>query len=63
MPITPKNLTKNIITPNSKNKGGYAFWGDDIVTWGDSSYYWSSPIASIVNLVKNIISPSNKTKN
>lgn len=63
MPITPINKAKNTITPNNKNKGGYAYWGDDIVTWGDSGYGWGSPFATLVNLVKNIIIPVNKTKN
>jgi len=63
MPISPVNKTKHNITPNNGRKGGYAFWGDDVVTWGDSGYSWGSPFASLVNLIKNIINPKNKVKN
>lgn len=63
MPITPTNLIKHTITPNNTNKGGYALWGDDTITWGDSSRSWGSPFSTFVNLIKNIITPSNKTKN
>lgn len=63
MPITPVNLTKNTITPNGQRKGGYAFWGDDVVTWGDATYNWGSPSSTIVNASKNIISPVNQVKN
>jgi len=66
MSITPKNLVKHTITPSSigrARKGGYAFWGDPIVTWGDALYSWGSPFASFVNAVKHIISPINKVKN
>ena len=63
MPITPTNKAKNTITPNSINKGGYAFWGDDVVTWGDADYGWGSPYATMANLAKNIITPANLTKN
>lgn len=63
MPITPINKAKNSISPNSVKKSGYATWGDDVATWGSSSFYWGSPFASMVNLAKNIISPTNKTKN
>jgi len=61
--ITPTNKTKNTITPNSVTKGGYALWGDDVVTWGSSTLSWGSPFATLVNLAKNIITPGNKTKN
>lgn len=63
MPITPVNLAKNTITPNNKGKGGFAFWGDDIVTWGDSAYNWGSPSFSMVNRTKNTITPTNLNKN
>lgn len=63
MPITPTNLAKNSITPNSTRKGGYATWGDDTATWGDAVFCWGSPFASMVNLAKNTISPNNKDKN
>lgn len=64
MPITPTNKAKNSITPsNNSRKGGYATWGDTIVTWGDADYGWGSPYFTMVNLAKNIISPTNKTKN
>lgn len=63
MPITPTNLAKNAITPNSVKKSGYATWDDDVATWGDAVFAWGSPFASLVNKVKNIISPNNKDKN
>lgn len=63
MPITPVNKVKNPITPTMKRRGGYAFWGDTTVTWGDALYNWGSPSASLVNLVKNDITPNNKVKN
>lgn len=63
MPITPVNKVKHQITPNNKGKAGYAFWGDDTVTWGDSGYGWGSPFASFVNKVKHLISAVNKVKN
>lgn len=61
--ITPTNLAKNVISPNSLRKGGYAFWGDDVVTWGDALYKWGSPSATTVNLTKNTITPTNQVKN
>ena len=61
--ITPKNLQKNNISPNNARRGGYALWGDSVVTWGSASLSWGSPFASMVNKAKNIISPANKTKN
>jgi len=63
MPITPVNKAKNAITPSSVTKGGYALWGDSVVTWGSASLSWGAPFASMVNRAKNIISPANKTKN
>ena len=63
MPITPINRIKNSITPSNKHKGGYATWGDTIVTWGDIDYGWGSPYASMVNRAKNSITPTNKVKN
>lgn len=56
------NQTKNVITPSSSNKGGYALWGDDVVTWGDADFGWGSPYFSMVNLAKNSITPVNKAK-
>lgn len=63
MPITPTNVTKNTITPGSIGKGGYAFWGDAVVTWGDIGFGWGSPYATFGNLSKNLITPTNVTKN
>jgi hypothetical protein len=63
MPITPVNIVKNAITPSSITKGGYAFWGDAVVTWGDIAYGWGSPFASFANVVKNVITPANINKN
>jgi len=63
MPITPVNKAKNTITLSNNRKGGYAFWGDPIVTWGDANYNWGSPSSSFVNKVKNTITPVNKVKN
>lgn len=63
MPITPVNKAKNTITPTSARKGGYAFWGDPIVTWGDAVYNWGSPTATLANKAKNTITPVNKVKN
>ena len=57
------NQTKNSITPDSNNKAGYALWGDDVVTWGDSNFGWGSPYATFSNVSKNSISPTNQTKN
>lgn len=63
MPIVPVNKAKNSISPVNKRKGGFAFWGDTVVTWGDSGYGWGAPFATFVNKIKNAISPTNKTKN
>lgn len=62
MPITPTNAQKHTITPASGRKGGYAFWGDPIVTWGDASYGWGSPYAALTNQAKHTITPTNKPK-
>jgi hypothetical protein len=63
MPITPTNLDKNAITPNSVKKSGYATWGDDVATWGDSVITWGAPSFSMVNRTKNSITPNNLNKN
>lgn len=63
MPITPVNKPKNAITPTGARKGGFAFWGDPVVTWGDTGYGWGSPFFTFINRIKNIITPSNKAKN
>lgn len=63
MPITPTNKTKNVITPNSSNKGGYALWDDKVVSWDSATFKWDSPVYSINNLSKNVITPANLTKN
>ena len=52
MPISPVNKIKNAITPSSVTKGGYALWGDSVVTWGDTVLSWGSPFASMANLAK-----------
>ena len=62
--ITPTNLAKNVISPNSLRKGGYAVWDDDVVTWDSPMFFWDSPVQSFnVNLNKNTITPVNKVKN
>ena len=62
MAITPKNLTKNAITPKNKHRSDYTFWGDDLITWGSVSGNWGDPFATFVNRVKNAISPTNRPK-
>lgn len=62
MPITPVNLVKHTITPTAARKGGYAYWGDTVVTWGDAGYSWGSPFATMTNLTKHTITPVNQVK-
>lgn len=57
------NIAKNSITPSQNNKGGYALWGDVIVTWGSAILTWGSPSSSFANVSKNAITPTNITKN
>lgn len=63
MPITPTNLPKNTITPTSTNKGGYALWDDNEVSWDSSILFWDSPYSPITNLTKTAITPTNLPKN
>lgn len=60
---TLTNITKNTGTMSSLNKGGYALWGDTVVTWGDSILMWGSPVDTIANASKNTSSITNITKN
>lgn len=63
MSITPTNLAKHVITPNSVRKAGYAVWDDDIATWDSSSIFWDSPINVFTdNLAKHTITPTNQDK-
>lgn len=63
MPITPTNISKNTITPNQSNKGGYALWSDSVITWDDIGYAWDAPYNPMTNISKNTITPTNQTKN
>jgi hypothetical protein len=62
MPITPKNLTKNAITPHKYPKAYVTLWADSVATWDDANYNWDSYTFSANNLAKNAITPKNLSK-
>lgn len=64
MSITPDNLAKHAITPNSVRKAGYAVWDDDVATWDSTSIFWDSPTNAFTNnMDKHVITPVNQAKN
>lgn len=62
MPISPTNLSKNIISPQNTSKTNVDLWADDIITWADVSGYWGDSYL-VTNNSKNLITPTNLSKN
>jgi hypothetical protein len=55
MPISPTNITKNVISPTNQNKGLGAEWGDLVATWADAFFGWADS-EIYVNINKTTLS-------